>query len=312
MKRYTILLTIASLVFGMFGAWVDACLQPAGRNRVGEEIQVEGVSAAEFVKSLTLHEDGAYWEKVRADLERQRKNAYGLYNPNNLAVALIHLGQVKEAIPLLQKAEKESPGQYATAANLGTAYELAGENQKALEWIKESINRDRDSHYGTEWLHVKILEAKLAIGKDTEWLKKHSVLGINFGERGANPPLESLPMDHFGQRKSLPEVEAALIYQLHERLEFIKPPEPIVADLLSDLSRAFSLSGKAEHARAVQELAVSYGADSKEIIKEQQAEEKADTKHNPVNSNIFYWLLGTVVVLIIGSLFFVWRKRKPH
>jgi len=45
--------------------------------------------------------------------------------------------------------------------DLGTAYELAGKNEPALRWIREGLRRNPNSHKGTEWLHVKILEAKI-------------------------------------------------------------------------------------------------------------------------------------------------------
>lgn len=32
------------------------------------------------------------------------------------------------------------------------------------------------SNYGSEWLHVAILETKLAMAKDPAWLRSHSVL----------------------------------------------------------------------------------------------------------------------------------------
>jgi hypothetical protein len=37
---------------------------------------------------------------------------------------------VKEAVAILEELEDKRPGFYFTAANLGTAYELSGENEK--------------------------------------------------------------------------------------------------------------------------------------------------------------------------------------
>ena len=94
---------------------------------------------------------------------------------------------MKEAIELLEELEKKSPGQYAVAANLGTAYELNGDNRKALEWIKKGVERNPESHFGTEWLHVKILEAKIAIEQNPEWLSNHSVLETDFAVSETRP-----------------------------------------------------------------------------------------------------------------------------
>ncbi len=68
-------------------------------------------------------------------------------NRNDYAVALVYLGRYDEAISLLQRLEKETPGHYATAANLGTAYELSGNNELALKWIKEGIRRNPRSAF---------------------------------------------------------------------------------------------------------------------------------------------------------------------
>jgi len=85
----------------------------------------------------------------------------GFDENSDLAVAFVHQGKYSEAIALLQELERRYPGKYQVAANLGTAFELSGDNKQALQWIREGIRRNPKSHEGTEWLHVAILEAKL-------------------------------------------------------------------------------------------------------------------------------------------------------
>ncbi len=128
------------------------------------------------------------------------------------ATALVFSGRSGEAIPVFQKLEADFPGKYATASNLGTAYELAGDVPNALKWIGEGIARNPDSHAGTEWLHLAILETKLKLKADKNWLAQHSVLDGQ-RERGA------LAIEH------------ALEYQLNERMYFIKEKDPIMCDL---------------------------------------------------------------------------------
>lgn len=292
------------LIFHLFPFSAHACLNPIGQPFIGQKIETKGVSASDFIKNLTTHKDRAYWEKVRAEIiERQKDHPFLKESSNNLAVALVHLGQIKEAIKILEDLEKSKPNYYATATNLGTAYELNGENQKALEWIKEAISRNKDSHLGTEWLHVKILEAKIAMEKDSEWIKTHSVLGVDFD---ANP--QNLLTDHLGQQKTLDEVEQALIYQLHERLEFVKPPEPVVADLLADLSKVFELRKTPEYANVVKDLSIKYGAEPKE------------TKNNPiiketnvaVKNYIFYGALGTIIFFTTLFIYFFTKRKTAN
>ena len=64
----------------------------------------------------------------------------------------------------------------------GSSVQHIGDNEQALHWISEGIRLNKDSHWGTEWLHVKILEAKIAAAKDPEWIKTHSVLELDFGK----------------------------------------------------------------------------------------------------------------------------------
>lgn len=310
--KTTILIILSVLIICFTGDYANGCLQPAGRYQVGKRIDIENVSVQDFAKNLVSHEDRTYWEKVKSDLERENKNRPFQDNRNNLAVALIHLGQVKDGIALLEELERKSPGQYVIAANLGTAYELNGENQKALDWIKESVNRNKDSHFGTEWLHVKILEAKLAKEKESDWLNRHSVLGIDFGSSDTPQQPNKLTTDYFGREKSLPEIETALVYQLHERLEFTKTPDPIVAELLFDLSNVFALLRTNEHRKIAYDLALNYGANPTEIVKKRQPIKNTVNTASRSNYNIFYAILAAVILAVIFSFFIVIKKRKLH
>jgi hypothetical protein len=73
---------------------------------------------------------------------------------SDYAAVLIHRGGALKAV------EDEHPGEYIVAANLGTAYELSGDMAQAHRWIGEGIVRNPGAHEGTEWLHLRILEAE--------------------------------------------------------------------------------------------------------------------------------------------------------
>lgn len=133
-------------------------------------------------------------------------------------VALIRLGRTAEAITELQALEGVHPGRYETAANLGTACELAGKLEDALTWIQRGIERNPHSHGGTEWLHVAILRAKLALEKDPAWLAQHSVL----------EGFEQYTTD---------DILFAIDYQLGERLVFVRPHDAVVCDLFFQAAR---------------------------------------------------------------------------
>lgn len=168
------------------------------------------------------------WAEVYSHLtDASQRYAEGSDLEQARAVALMRLGRAGEAINLLLVSEHTDPGRYATAANLGTAYELEGNLGKAKEWIAEGIARDPSSHEGTEWLHIEILKARMKLANDSDWLKSHSVTGL---DSGADPAPE------YPKQLDQERVTKALEYQLRERISFVPPPDAIVGDLLYDLA----------------------------------------------------------------------------
>jgi hypothetical protein len=163
--------------------------------------------------------------------EQNYRESPTLEHTNDLAVAWILSGRVSEGIQLLRDLEHRSPGNAIVASNLGTALELAGNEEEALNWLRESVRRDPQEHQGSEWVHVKILEARLALKRDPNWLRKNSVIGWREGQR--------LPLDERSQPRTPRKLVESINYQLEERLQLIDGPDPIVADLyltLGDLA----------------------------------------------------------------------------
>jgi tetratricopeptide (TPR) repeat protein len=161
---------------------------------------------------------------------------------------LILLKQYDRAIALYQKMESMSPNRYSTASNIGTAYELNGENEKALMWIKKAVRIDSNSHKNSEWIHVRILEAKI---QGPEKFTTRFLLNTDFGDKPI--PMSTLTRDN------LFKLSAALYYQLNERISFIAPKEKLVAQLLFDLGNIAFLLGNYEDAIGDYEKAKEYG-----------------------------------------------------
>ncbi|MGD9563231.1 MAG: tetratricopeptide repeat protein [Pyrinomonadaceae bacterium] len=216
-----------------------------------------------------------------------------------MAVVLIHLGRTKEALELLKKIEKKKPGSYYVAANLGTAYELLGDNKKAYTWIAEGMKRNPDSHFGTEWLHLKILKAKQAIENDPQWMDKNSVLGIDW--KLINGDLSRVQISD--DRKVVHDAEAvrkAIEYQLHERTEFVKPTDPTVASLLYDLSHLVRHSRSEEHGNLVLNAAYDYGYPRPPTPSPAVAAPAAEIIAG--ESKTSYWIPVGISALVLGFL----------
>jgi hypothetical protein len=191
MKRQVLSLFLLVAAAPAFG-----CIQSYETTLQGKRIEVNSltISSLDLVKAFA-DRDAAFWRGEQKKLLAQPQTQQ---TRNDYAVTLIHLGQVAEALKLLREIEGQQPGLYATAANIGTALELSGDNVEALRWIRESIRRNAKAHEGTEWVHVAILEAKLAQAKDPTWLDAHSVLGSDFGANAVPRMPARLPAGNDG------------------------------------------------------------------------------------------------------------------
>lgn len=157
---------------------------------------------------------------------------YGLY--------LVKGGKVKEAKIIFEALAKAYPNEYSIIANLGTTYELLGENEKALEYIRKGLKLNPNSHGGSEWIHVKILLAKIGFDKDLNYLKEHNVLELTPKQEASNA------------------IREQLYIQLKERFPFCKGPDPIMADLFIELGDCYMETLSFEHAKGLYQIAKKY------------------------------------------------------
>lgn len=172
-----------------------------------------------------------YATKYQTDKSLETSNDYGFL--------LLMTGNYATAVKVFSDIEKRGIGNGMTAANLGTAYELIGNNKQALHWIKQAIKRDANEHEGTEWLHVKILEAKVQIEKQPNWLNTNTVMGIptqtliKTYQEGKPPSKRGIVVtDFLGKKQTYSDIDKALRYQIKERRFFVKPPNAVMADLM--------------------------------------------------------------------------------
>lgn len=244
---------------------------------------------------------------------------------SDLATIKLYEGQYAAAIDDLRKLESARPNQYAIAANLGVAFELVGNVEGALYWVREGIKRNRDSHRGTEWLHVRILEAKQNLADDPEWLKRNTILGLDFGP-------EPIPRKIHGtvivgdQSFSADGILAAIDYQLQERLQFVKAPDVIVADLLFDLGSLLMREQSVHAALPVLNLALEYGPSRTELATARRdhclglVEQYPDEQRITVGDYAYQTfgrklaIVAAIAVAVVAGLcviaFVWWRKRR--
>ncbi len=261
------------------------------------------------------------WQILHDRLEKQLQDHDDFKKRSDLAVALMHLGKADEAVEILVKLDANHPDEYEIAGNLGTAYELAGDLDKAIHWIGVGMERNPDSHDGTEWLHVRILEVKKELEIDPDWLQTHSVLGLDFGTNDA----PEMPTD-FGEGLDAEEIIRAIDHQLYERLQFVDAPDPIVADLLFTFGNLVALNGYLEPAINAYRLAIEFEPQRDlELIRSRLTHFKELVKANPqsgtnVNEELNaaidkafnflkFCIIGFSIAILVAILWWVRRQR---
>ena len=190
-----------------------------------------------FDQSVLLQELTKITDAISADLNL-------FENENDKALAYLRMGKTTEAISILERLEKEKPNEYNVIANLGTAYELAGRNQEALRYISRAMQLNSQSHQGSEWFHIQVLEAKLQ-NKKPDWWIGHPVL-------------------HFSHlKKDTATIISDMVYQLKERLPFTPRPDLMMAAILRDAAQFLNDNKKWQQEWVLLRIATEYDNEKK-------------------------------------------------
>ena len=265
MRRWAIALCI-----WLSSAPAMACLNPSpATDHAGRTFQPYDFSGDQLVTDITRGERRE-WLSQRRDIVKRAKSTPDFNHLTDLGVLLVYLDDLPAAVRLFLDIERLYPGHAGTAANLGTALELMGRDETALRWIRLGIRRDVHEHAGTEWLHVRILEAKLALAKDPHALDHRSVAGVAFTD-DVVPPLPHVDaVGNNGKPVTPRDLNHAFGYQLHERLPLVPPKDPVVANLLMDWATLNLAGGPIENAHVLYRLARRYGAPSGHLMQARQ------------------------------------------
>nr|WP_315200313.1 tetratricopeptide repeat protein [uncultured Flavobacterium sp.] len=191
------------------------------------------------------------FEEIKFRLDNLYKKTKDIAYLSDKGLILILQKKYTEALELYLNIEKTNPNRYSTASNIGTIYELIGENKKALEWINKSMKINPKSHNESEWLHSKILEAKI---NGEEFYTSEFILGVNFGN-------EELPISKI-KKTEIDKLYKSIFFQLNERISFIKPKEKIIAMLLFELGNLSIIKKEFRNAKDLFEKAKEYGLES--------------------------------------------------
>lgn len=199
-------------------------------------------------------------KKVKADKSFEALSDY--------AVMLMKMGKNDVALTILQSLYAAHPDQYQLAANLGTSYELAGEVDSALKYIKRGIELNPNAHEGSEWVHVKVLETKLKLRTDSTYLKTHTVLELT------------------PQQEKDSVVARQIEIQVRERFPFCPGPDLIMASLMEDLADITLNTRSIEDAKTYYNICKLYFGDTSAAMNSKIAATlKLIGKHSTVKPN---------------------------
>lgn len=159
---------------------------------------------------------------------------------SDYSVKLMNLGKADVALDILKVLYEQYPTEYRLATNLGTAYELNGDNQNALKFIKRGLELNPHDHAGSEWVHVKILEAKIKMADEPDYLDANSLLDLN------------------AEQKANADVARQINIQARERFPFSPGPNKIMVALLTEMADCYAESISVEYAIASYRIARDY------------------------------------------------------
>ena len=209
-------------------------------------------SGKSTVDAFTLGDLRLYKNHNKAELELAIKNLLSekpvteediLSTKNSIAVVYIKLGKLAEAEAILLELLKKHPKNYSVTINLGTLYELQGKNSKALEFIKKAVAINPESHSGSEWFHIKILEYKLKNIADNK------IAGENI-------------LNLYGIKKPATEIAYDVSYQLQERIPFTPAPNLLMAKVMQELGNYLADSVSIKGAYVIYETGMDYDRDN--------------------------------------------------
>lgn len=199
---------------------------------------------------------GKHTESLKFELDSLYRKTKDVDYLSDKGYILILEKKYDEALTLYLKIEKLKPNRYSTASNMGTLYELKGNNVEALKWINKSIAINPKSHNGSEWLHSRILEAKI---NGAKYQTAKFLLNADFGkEIKPTSKLDTIQLN---------KLDKSLNYQLNERISFIKPKDNIIAILLFELGNIKMIKGEFNTAKPILEEAKKYGLNSQLLEK---------------------------------------------
>lgn len=219
---------------------------------------------------------------------------------SDYAVILLKMGETDRAIKMLRDLYETHPREYNILANLATALELAGQSKEAHELLEKAIALNPASHYGSEWIHLRILEQKIATQPD---YKQIIQLGVGNFSTWITDKKYVFP-------RPADSLKLQLAYQLHERIAFIAPPDAIIGQLVFDFADIVAKNDSLEAAIPFYNYAAGYSTALKDSV---AARKEAIKEERKIVKNTFRWagVVWAIPILVLVVVFVAWLRHRP-
>ncbi len=144
---------------------------------------------------------------LQARLDRDRKLPADDWA--DLGALYVRLGEPVSAVAVLRAAQRACPNHFAIAANLGIAWQLAGDLAQAAGALQQAVRLAPGKQLLAEELHLKLVRLRLKQQGASQELD--DLFGIHYG--GAKGDYQPGRLGD-AERKKLPDRAIALVQQL--------------------------------------------------------------------------------------------------
>jgi hypothetical protein len=130
----------------------------------------------------------------------------------DLGALCIRLGKPDKALGILLQAARKSPEHFRLAANLGTAFQVSGDLERAAEYLEEAIRLAPEKLRPFERYHLKLVRLRIKEGRQANNpTTVDDLFGVKYvGESGNAEPAKMAD----AERKKMPADAVAAVEQL--------------------------------------------------------------------------------------------------